>query len=142
MALTIEEGTKQETLDRIDKAGFKVGYANIMRVFIDCHGNYTAEIRRYDSEETRQEEEMSTPGLIGIGGQISEDIKSVVFAKVYPYIEFDINRTYLMGQMNKEIESIPPLEEGETKDVLENKKKEIIDRYNKEIELLRSNFIL
>lgn len=106
MALTISEGTTQETLDRIPKAGFPVGYANIMRVMIDWQGNFSADVRRYFSEDERRENEHQIPGLIGIGAQIPDEIKNQVFGLVYPYLEAQVNINAINEKRQAEIDTI------------------------------------
>lgn len=138
MALTVDEGTKKETMERIAEAGFPIGYANIMRLMVDCHGNYSGEMRRYYSEEKRRENEYATPGLIGYGGQISKKDMDSIFKIIYPYIELDINKTALLDDMQKEINSI----EDTDKKIIEKKKAEIIKKYTDKIEALKKELNL
>jgi hypothetical protein len=133
MALTVKEGTTQETMDRIPKAGFPVNYANIMRVTIDCHSNFSADVRRYYSESEREENEYETPGLIGIGAQIPDEVRKDVMAKVYPYLQLEINSLYLNGERQKELEALPDAKTDEEKAENETMRIEINSRYDEEI---------
>lgn len=128
MALNEQESKLKETMERIPKSGFPIGYANIMRATIDAYGNFTADVRRYFSETERQENEYQIPGLIGVGGPIPQEVKDKVFSLVYPYLELEINRTYLWEEKQKEIKDIPEGVAGEEKAKLQE---EIESKYEK-----------
>jgi hypothetical protein len=92
-------------MDLIPSSGFPVGYVNMIRCFIDADGNFTAELRRYYSEEYRRQNPDSHPALVGVGGPLPEAVKDQVFSLIYPYVEAEYNTQALRQEMHTAMET-------------------------------------